>query len=80
MATFRHPFTVSAVEGVMPPGTYRVVMDEEEILGLSFLAFRRVATSLHVPAVSKASGHSQLIPVDQAEFDAALSRDQQNAY
>ena len=39
--TFKHPFTLPSFDGPQPAGTYRLVMDEEEILGLSFLAFRR---------------------------------------
>jgi hypothetical protein len=50
-------------------------MDEEEILGLSFLAFRRTATMLHIPATS-ISGHSnQVFPVNSAELTAALEAD-----
>ena len=42
--TFRCPFTLSALDKVEPAGTYRVVTEEEEIGGLSFVAFRRTAT------------------------------------
>jgi hypothetical protein len=35
--TFRHPFTLTSLDGPQPAGTYRLVTDEEEILGLSFL-------------------------------------------
>ena len=48
--TFSRSFTLSAVDGVLPAGTYRVSVDEEEIDGLSFRAFQRVATMLHLPA------------------------------
>ena len=50
--TFKHLFTLPSVDSPQPAGTYRLVMDEEEILGLSFLSFRRTATMLHVPAIS----------------------------
>jgi hypothetical protein len=33
-------------------GRYRLVTDEDEMLGLSFLAFPRTATMLHIPAIS----------------------------
>ena len=72
---FAHPFRLSAVEGVMPAGTYRLVIDEEEIHGLSFLAFQRTATLLHLPAIA-AMGHSrEVIDVDPAELDAAILAD-----
>jgi hypothetical protein len=49
--TFKHPFSLTSLDSRQPAGTYRLVMDEEEILGLSFLAFRRTATMLHIPAL-----------------------------
>src|SRR4030095_395876 len=46
--TFRRPFTLLALEGAQPAGTYRLVTEEEQIPGLSFTAFRRMATLLHL--------------------------------
>ena len=34
--TFRRPFTLAALDGVQPAGTYRLVEEQEEIAGLSF--------------------------------------------
>ena len=73
--SFIHPFKLHACEAVQPPGTYRVVVDEEEIFGLSFLAYRRTATMLHTPALS-AQGHAhQVYIVEAADLDAALEAD-----
>ena len=47
--TFAHPFTLSGVEDVQAPGSYTVQTDEELLEGLSFLAYRRVATVIFVP-------------------------------
>lgn len=77
MVTFEHPFRISGTEGMLPPGTYRVVIDEEQILGLSFIAYRRVATMLHTPAVSAPQGRSESLTIDAAALDAALLRDRQ---
>ena len=44
--TFRHSFTLSALEGAQPAGTYRLVTEEEQIPSLSFIAFRRTETLL----------------------------------
>jgi hypothetical protein len=48
--TFRHPFRIRGVDRVLPAGSYEVITDEEMIEGLSFAAFRRVATMIEVPA------------------------------
>jgi len=75
--TFAHPFQLSAFERLMPAGTYRLVTDEEEIHGLSFLAYQRMATTLHTPAISVSQGIKECLPVTQADLDAALIRDGQ---
>jgi hypothetical protein len=48
--TFRHPFRIRGVDRVLPAGSYEIITDEEMIEGLSFAAFRRVATMIQVPA------------------------------
>ena len=48
--TFARPFTLTAIDGIQAPGTYRVVTEEEQIPGLSFVAFQRLSTTLHLPA------------------------------
>ena len=50
VVTFRHPFEIRGIDRVLPPGSYDVITDEEMIEGLSFAAFRRVATLIEVPA------------------------------
>ena len=47
--TFNRPFSLSAVDEVQPAGSYAVDVDEELIEGLSFLAYRRVATTIYLP-------------------------------
>lgn len=73
--TFRRPFALSALGAPQPAGTYRVTVDEAEILGLSFLAYQRMATTLHMPAVSVTRGPQQSFAVDPAELEAALAAD-----
>lgn len=73
--TFRRPFTLAAIVGVQPAGTYRVVEEQEEIPGLSFVAFRRVATLLHVPANPAPGETCQVVPVLPDELAAALAAD-----
>jgi hypothetical protein len=51
--TFSKAFALSEVDRQLPAGTYRVVVDEEDIPGLSFLAFKAansVEIEEHQPA------------------------------
>ena len=73
--TFRRPFTLSALDKAQPSGTYRVVTEEEEIPGLSFVAFRRTATLLHLPALSATSDTHQVVSVDPVEWAAIVEAD-----
>jgi len=73
--TFVHPFTLSGAEDVQAPGTYMVQTDEELLEGLSFLAYRRVATVIFVPLRHGGPDSLQAITVDPRELAAALERD-----
>ena len=53
--TFKHPFRLRGVDRLLPAGTYEVITDEESIEGLSFAAFRRIATMILVPGAGSAS-------------------------
>ena len=75
LVTFRHPFKLTAVDATQPAGTYRLVTEEEEIPGLSFVAFRRTATLLHLPAVSTTEGTHQVVSVDPLEWTAIVEAD-----
>ncbi|MGZ5899987.1 MAG: hypothetical protein ACXWK3_09645 [Reyranella sp.] len=72
--TFRHPFVLADLETVQPPGTYRLVTEEEEIPGLAVATFRRTATLLHLPALS-ASGAHQVVSVAPREWTAVVEGD-----
>jgi len=73
--TFRRSFTLSSVEGAQPAGTYRLVTEEEQIPGLSFVAFRRTATLLHLPADPVPGGTRQVVSVSPDELAEALASD-----
>ena len=72
--TFRHAFALKGLERPVPPGTYRVDIEEEPIDGLSFLAYRRLATFITVP-VAGHGGSTQSLLVDPKELEQALARD-----
>jgi hypothetical protein len=71
---FAKPFLLKGVDRVLPAGTYKVVTDEELIEGLSFLAYRRVATMIFVPAQAQASA-TEMVSIDPMELQAAQEQD-----
>jgi len=70
---FSHPFELKGIDGVLPPGEYRVVTDEELIEELSFPVYRRIATMIFVPA--RSSSAVEMIAVDPRDLQAAQERD-----
>jgi hypothetical protein len=76
--TFRRPFTLPEFERPQLAGTYRLVTDEEEISGLSFVAFRRVGTRLRLPSLATSGRPEQMISIDAKDLAAALTADSGN--
>ncbi len=72
--TFRSPFSLKGVGRLLPAGNYEVVTDEEMIEGLSFPVYRRVATTMLVPAQS-CLGSLEMLAVDPPSLAAAKDRD-----
>jgi hypothetical protein len=74
--TFKHPFLLKAFDRPQPAGTYRLILEDEDIPDLTFLAYRRTATMLHIPAISNSSRSEQVFHVDSAELAAAFEADE----
>ena len=72
--TFRGPFSLAGVGRILPAGRYEVVTDEELIEGLSFPVYRRVATTMLVPAPSDC-GAVEMLTIDPLHLAAAKDRD-----
>jgi hypothetical protein len=72
--TFHSPFSLEGVGRLLPSGSYEVVTDEELIEGLSFPVYRRVATTMLVPAESH-QGSVEMLIVDPLSLAAAKDRD-----
>jgi len=72
--TFHGPFTLEGVSRPLPAGRYEVVTDEELIEGLSFPVYRRVATTMLVPAQFY-QGSVEMLTVDPLNLAAAKDRD-----
>ena len=77
---FTAPFSLRGVDEIQPPGDYAIDEDEELIDGLSWLTYRRVATFIHLPAVSSTDRlKSQLVAIDHSELEAAIRQDEDQA-
>ena len=73
--SFSSPFILQSLEGIQPAGEYVVLLDDELIEGLSWTAYRRVATLLQTPAISASQRQVQSFSISQTELDAALMKD-----
>lgn len=73
--TFRRAFSLSAVDGPLPPGQYHLLTEEEALEGLSFDAWQRIRTVLFLPANSLPGKAREIVPVDPIELEAALAAD-----
>lgn len=73
IVTFQRSFVLSNADGPYPPGEYLVQTDEEMIDQLSFTAWRRVATMIHV----RKGGATQVLTIAPQDLDLILSRDRE---
>jgi hypothetical protein len=74
--TFHHPFTMPSVEGIQPAGTYRIVTDDDEVHVIPFAIATRIATYLHIPALSLKATIGNVFTITPAELSTAIEEDQ----
>jgi len=72
---FAHPFALLAVEGEQPPGIYAIETTEVPIDGLSFVAYRRVSTTIMLASSQFGPECRQLVAIDPLDLEAAQKRD-----
>jgi hypothetical protein len=73
--TFLHPFSLADVDGVLPAGTYTIETVEESLDNLSFVAYRRVSTTIVLPAGNAPTLSRQVVIIDPRDLEAAEKRD-----
>lgn len=78
--TFVHPFMLNSLIMPLQAGTYRLIVDEEEIEGLSFSAFKRTSTQIEIPSITTTVGARHRIRVSPQEIETALAKDAQAEY
>jgi hypothetical protein len=71
---FHRPFCLKGIDRLLPPADYRVMTDEELIKGLSFPAYRRVATAIFVPAPSGSA--MEMVTIDPLDLQTAQDQDE----
>jgi hypothetical protein len=80
VVTFKHAFQIRGIDRQLPAGDYEVITDEEMIEGLSFAAYRRIATMIIVPAAA-ARGSTEMVSIgsvdlsDAQRIDASAAND-----
>ena len=62
--TFLHPFSLAGVDGKLEAGTYLVETLEEAIESLSFIAYRRVSTTIEIAAKGYGQAVRQVVTID----------------
>jgi uncharacterized membrane protein len=72
---FRHTALLDGVDKPLPAGAYIVETDEEQISGVSFVAYRRVQTTIIVPADTHSKAGRQVITIEPQALQAALDWD-----
>ena len=76
--TFSKPFLLDEVNRELPAGSYQVETEEETLDGVSFLAYRRVSTSILVRPGPEATG-TQMWSIHPDSLASALERDRETA-
>jgi len=72
VVTFKHAFQIRGIDRQLPAGEYEVITDEEMIEGLSFAAYRRIATMIIVPAAAAAArGATEMISIGSVDLSDA---------
>jgi hypothetical protein len=72
---FKHSFRIKGIDRLLPSGGYEVVTDEEQIEGLSFPAFRRIATMIMVPGAPPYQSTTEMISISAVELSNAQLAD-----
>lgn len=71
--TFKAPFTLKGIAEPFAAGAYDIESEEELMQDLSFIAYRRIATAIYLPAGSPLP--ARIVSIDPDDLEAALARD-----
>lgn len=71
--SFSRPFRLDEIDRELPAGDYSLEVEDEALDGLSFLAYRRIATYLFVR--SSENSAVEMWTIDPEGLDSALAQD-----
>lgn len=72
---FKRPFLLPGSDAPQPSGIYEVETVEEQIDGLSMIAFRRISTTIALHGRTLATASRQLTTIDPEDLAIALAKD-----
>lgn len=72
---FNAPALLDGLESPLGAGDYELSEDEELIEGISWLAYRRVATFITIPPTLANGNVARMLPVDAEAIEELLRRD-----
>jgi hypothetical protein len=72
---FLHPLSLAGIEEMLEPGTYIVETVEEMIEGLSFVAYRRISTTIEMDVNGLGQRARQVVAIDPVDLQRAQERD-----
>lgn len=71
--SFPRPFVLSGYVDELPAGTYDVIVEEERLEGLSFVAYRRTATYLAISGQGLRTGRVEMRKITETDLATALA-------
>lgn len=74
---FRHAFRLPGIEGEQTAGTYDILTTEEQIDSLSFIAYRRLSTTIALLAGIAGASARQITEIDPEDLSDALAKDKE---
>ena len=75
--TFHHPFQIPGLDGPQPAGSYRLITDQEQLHGLSFITYRTIIAFLQVPALGASRLTVRQVPINIDDLEACMCADRQ---
>ncbi|PBC00896.1 hypothetical protein [Mesorhizobium sp. WSM3860] len=72
---FYAAFLLPGLDAPQPAAEYRVDLNEETLESASRAPWRRVATFIHLPAISAKRSMQQMVQIEPASLEAAFDKD-----